>query len=189
MACFNSSANPFVSAGQRPLEQTFWQTPSPSHLRWDRPINGAVLFNQPLCGKLRMNEKVNSKTLGLSATAIRRSMFNLQYITRETATVVHLRKSFCWPISYQKQNEKRKVKMKRYNTLSCRWIRSTFKRIVPLTVVASKNPTKALDKNTLMSMCEITTPNLNFYISPRGTHRYLWCLKAQNTVKSIIALS
>lgn len=133
MACFNSIANMFMLAGQRTLELMFSRTPSPSLLRWDRPLNGAVLPNQPSMWKIKSEWKVNSKTLGLSATAISRSVFIPQYVTRETAIVVQLRKSFCRPTSYQKQNEKRKVKMRRYQILSFlfsshRWIRSKFKK-------------------------------------------------------------
>lgn len=112
----NSSANSPAHLCQRdndPSGKHFDSLSISSKMR--QPINRAVLLNQPLRGKLRVNEKVNSKTLGLSATAISQPMFILQYIARETATVVHLGKSFRWPISYQKQNQNKKVKMRGYN--------------------------------------------------------------------------
>lgn len=95
-----------------------------------RPSQSASMW------KIKSEWKVNLKTLGLSATAISRSMFIPQYVTRETAIVVHLRKAFCSPTSYQKQNEKRKVKMRRYYVASFlfsshRWIRSTLKKEKP----------------------------------------------------------
>lgn len=98
-AFFNSSANSLAHLCQRDND------PSGKHFdslsissKQQQPINREVLLNQPRRGKLRVNEKVNSNTLGLSATAISHSMFTLQYVT--TASVVHLRKSFSRLISY-----------------------------------------------------------------------------------------